>query len=102
MRISRIGRMKHVRVTPMLSVAVIAAVVAALSAQNTQRRVSAIVTGGMVVTVDGAGRVYNPGAVAIDGANIVAVGPLADVAARFTSAEQIHAAGSVIIPGLIN
>jgi 5-methylthioadenosine/S-adenosylhomocysteine deaminase len=94
--------MKNVRVTPMLSVALIAAAVAALGAQNTQRRVSAIVTGGTVVTVDGAGSVYNPGAVAIDGANIVAVGPLADVAARFTSAEQIQAAGSVIIPGLIN
>ena len=30
------------------------------------------------------------------------VGPAADIAARFKAAEQIDAAGSVVIPGLIN
>ena len=43
-----------------------------------------------------------PGAVAIDGTTIVAVGPAADIAARFKAAEQIDAAGSIVIPGLIN
>ena len=46
--------------------------------------------------------IYNPGAVAIDGTTIVAVGPAADIAARFKASEQIDAAGSVVIPGLIN
>ena len=39
---------------------------------------------------------------AIDGTTIVAVGTAADIAARFKSAEQISAVGSIIIPGLIN
>src|SRR3954470_19279993 len=66
------------------------------------RRVSLVITGGTVVTVDGARHIFNPGAVAIEGADIVAVGPAADVAARFLGTEQINAAGSVLIPGLIN
>ncbi len=74
-----------------------------IAAQNAPPRlVAAIVSGGIVVTVDGARNIYNPGAVAIDGTNIVAVGPAADIAARFKAAEQINAAGSVVIPGLIN
>ena len=63
---------------------------------------ASIVAGGTVVTVDGARNIYNPGAVAIDGTTIVAVGPAADIAARFKAAEQINAAGSIVIPGLIN
>ena len=66
------------------------------------RRVSMVITGGIVVTVDGARHIFNPGAVAIDGTDIVAVGPAAEIAAGFRGAEQINAAGSVVIPGLIN
>ena len=66
------------------------------------RRVSLLITGGIVVAVDGARHVYNPGSVAIDGTDIVAVGPSADIAARFRAADEINAASSVIIPGLIN
>jgi 5-methylthioadenosine/S-adenosylhomocysteine deaminase len=40
--------------------------------------------------------------VAIDGTSIVAVGPAADIAARFKGTTQIDAAGSIVIPGLIN
>jgi 5-methylthioadenosine/S-adenosylhomocysteine deaminase len=71
-------------------------------AQNPPRQVSLIVSGGIVVTVDAAKSVYNPGAVAIDGQNIVGVGPAAEIAARFTGTDQISASGSVVIPGLIN
>ena len=69
---------------------------------QTPRQVSTIVTGGTVVTVDRAGNTYNPGAIAIDGTSIVAVGPAADIAARYTAADQINASGSIVIPGLIN
>ena len=65
-------------------------------------QVTHIVAGGAVVTVDGARNIYNPGAVAIDGTTIVAVGPAADIAARFKAAEQINTAGSIVMPGLIN
>src|SRR6266496_2525387 len=66
------------------------------------RRVALVITGGIVVTVDEAHHVFNPGAVAIDGTDIVAAGAVVDVAARFQGAEQINASGSVLIPGLIN
>ena len=66
------------------------------------RRVALVITGGTVVTVDNARHVFSPGAIAIDGTDIVAVGPAADIAARFRGAEQINASGSVVIPGLIN
>ena len=73
-----------------------------LIAQNAPRRVGMIVADGTVVTVDGARTVYNPGSIAIDGTTIVAVGASADISARFAAAERIDAAGSIVIPGLIN
>jgi len=85
-----------------ITLAAALAAITTLTAQNTQKPVSLIVAGGAVVTVDGARNVYNPGAVAIDGTTIIAVGPSADIAARFTAAEQINTVGSVVIPGLIN
>ncbi len=87
---------------PSLIVAALAAWAVSTSAQNTPKQVSTVVAGGIVVTVDGARNVYSPGAVAIDGTSIVAVGTAADITARFSGAEQINAAGSVVIPGLIN
>jgi 5-methylthioadenosine/S-adenosylhomocysteine deaminase len=71
-------------------------------AQNAPRQVSLVVSGGTVVTVDAARTIYNPGAVAIDGNTIVAVGSASDIATRFRGAEQISTVGQVVIPGLIN
>jgi 5-methylthioadenosine/S-adenosylhomocysteine deaminase len=85
----------------LLTLAGALALAAALTAQA-PRQVSIIVSGGAVVTVDTARNVYNPGAVAIDGANIVGVGTVADITTRFKAADQINASGSVVIPGLIN
>src|SRR5437667_9810529 len=84
---------------------VLAVLVLALSVSTqaqAPRRVAMVITGGIVVTVDGARHIYNPGAVAVDGTDIVAVGPAADIAAGFRGADQINASGSVVIPGLIN
>ena len=86
----------------MLLLALILAAGCAAGAQNPQREVSLIVSGGIVVTVDAARNIYDPGAVAIDGTTIVGVGPAADIAGRFRSTQQINASGSVVIPGLIN
>ena len=71
-------------------------------AQDAPRRVSMIVSGGIVVTVDGARNIYDPGSIAIDGATIAGVGPAADIAARFTAAEQIDAEGTIVVPGFVN
>jgi 5-methylthioadenosine/S-adenosylhomocysteine deaminase len=70
--------------------------------QPARRSVSLVVTGGAVVTVDPAARVLRPGAVAIDGRDIVAVDSPEAIAARFAAAETIDASGHVVMPGLIN
>ena len=67
-----------------------------------QRSVSLIVTGGIVVTMDVGGRVLAPGAVAIDGRDIVAVDTPSAIAQQFTSRQTIDATGKVVMPGLIN
>jgi 5-methylthioadenosine/S-adenosylhomocysteine deaminase len=64
--------------------------------------VSLIVTNGVVVTGDAAGRVIPAGAVAVDGADIVAVDTAAAIAKQFRGAETLDAGGGIIAPGLIN
>jgi 5-methylthioadenosine/S-adenosylhomocysteine deaminase len=73
-----------------------------VAGQDPQRAVSLIVTGGTVITVDGGDRVLAPGALAIDGRDIVAVDTPEAIAKRFTAGETIDATGRVVIPGLIN
>ncbi len=82
--------------------AVLLALGAVAAGQTSRRPVSLIVSGGTVVTVDGSGRVLTPGAVAIDGREIVAVDSPAAIAARFTASDTIDAAGQVVMPGLVN
>jgi 5-methylthioadenosine/S-adenosylhomocysteine deaminase len=52
--------------------------------------------------MDAQRRVLPNGAVAIDGPDIVAVGTAADIGQRFHAADSVDAAGSVVLPGLIN
>jgi 5-methylthioadenosine/S-adenosylhomocysteine deaminase len=85
--------------------ALAAGVVGALaiaSAQNAQRLVSLIVTGGTVVTVDAAGRVIPNGAVAIDGTEILAVDTAESIAKQFRGRDTIDTTGQIVLPGLIN
>jgi 5-methylthioadenosine/S-adenosylhomocysteine deaminase len=63
---------------------------------------SLVITNGIVITVDGARRVLNPGAVAINGAEIVAVDTPAAIAGKYKAAQTIDAAGKVVMPGLVN
>jgi 5-methylthioadenosine/S-adenosylhomocysteine deaminase len=85
--------------------AVAVAVVTGLSlasAQNAPRQVSLVVSGGTVVTVDGAGRVLPAGAVAIDGTEIVGVDTVENIAKQFKGQDTIDATGQIVLPGLIN
>src|SRR3954453_21477115 len=79
---------------------------AALSAASVQvpapRTVSLIVANGTVVTVDGGRRIIPRGSVAIEGRDIVAVDTADAIAATYRGRETIDAAGSVVMPGLIN
>ena len=74
----------------------------AVAAQNAPRQVSLVVSGGTVVTVDAANRVIANGAVAIDGADIVAVDTADSITKQFRGRETIDATGQIILPGLIN
>lgn len=73
-----------------------------LHAQARKERVDLLVTGGTVVTMDAERRVIQDGAVAIRGDSIVAVGPSAEVAAKYSTRRRIDARGRIVLPGLIN
>jgi len=79
---------------------------AALSAASVQvpapRTVTLIVANGTVVTVDGGRRIIPRGSVAIEGRDIVAVDTADVIAARYRGRDTIDAAGSVVMPGLVN
>jgi 5-methylthioadenosine/S-adenosylhomocysteine deaminase len=65
-------------------------------------RVDLIIRGGTVVTMDTTSRIIDNGAVAIRRDRIVAVGPSAEIAAKYSANDTINAAGKVVMPGLIN
>lgn len=55
-----------------------------------------------VVTVDPDDTVVHGGAIAIEGDRIAAVGPSAEILARFPAAERISGRGKAVLPGLAN
>src|SRR3990170_3295338 len=73
-----------------------------LGQQSGRRDVSLVITGGTVVTMNPAGEVLAPGALAIDGRDIVAVDTPEAVAARFTGKDTVDATWQVVMPGLVN
>ena len=66
------------------------------------RQVALVLTGGTVVTMDGERRVLSPGAVAVDGARIAAVGTAAEIGQAFAGAQVIDTTGKIVMPGLVN
>ena len=75
---------------------------AVLLPQTGSRTVALVVTNGTVVTMDGNRRVLTPGAVAVDGRDIVAVDTPAAIASAYRAKISIDATGAVVMPGLIN
>src|SRR4051794_13947688 len=67
-----------------------------------RRTIALVVTGGTVVTQNATHQVLAPGAVAIDGTNIVEVGAPDAIAAKYQARETIDARAQVVLPGLIN
>src|SRR6188472_241126 len=65
------------------------------------RRVSLILTGGIVISMDASHRILTPGAVAIEGSAIAAVGSPAEIAAGFAG-DVIDTTGDIVLPGLVN
>jgi 5-methylthioadenosine/S-adenosylhomocysteine deaminase len=61
-----------------------------------------LVTNGFVITMDDARRIYSPGAVAITGSRIVAVGPMREIQAAYKADRTYDAEGNVVHPGFID
>jgi 5-methylthioadenosine/S-adenosylhomocysteine deaminase len=61
-----------------------------------------IITGGTVVTMNGARAIYDDGAIAVTGDTIMAVGPRTELAAKYSAAQTIDARGKLVLPGFIN
>jgi cytosine/adenosine deaminase-related metal-dependent hydrolase len=64
--------------------------------------VDIIISGGVVATMDEQRRVLNPGAVAIDGSEIVAVGESGELRDAYDADRLVDASGQLVIPGLVN
>jgi 5-methylthioadenosine/S-adenosylhomocysteine deaminase len=69
---------------------------------QTKQKADLIITGGMVVTMDGPRSIYDDGAVAVTGDTIVAVGPRSEIEARYTASQTIDAKNKIVLPGFIN
>jgi 5-methylthioadenosine/S-adenosylhomocysteine deaminase len=61
-----------------------------------------IITGGLVISMDGARHIYNDGAIVVTGDSIVAVGPQSELEAKYAGQHTIDAQGKMVLPGFIN
>ena len=61
-----------------------------------------LVSGGTIVVMDKAETVIPGGAVAVRGSRFEAVGPAAELAARFPEARRLDASGRIVMPGLVD
>ena len=56
----------------------------------------------VLLTMDSSLTIYEPGAIAIHGDHILAVGPEADICDQYVAQETIDCHGKVLMPGLVN
>lgn len=85
----------------LILIAVVVMLVSVAMAQEKQN-VDLIVSGGIMVTMDSARAIHQDGSVAVRGDAIVAVGPRAEIEARYQSPQVIDARGHLVLPGFIN
>jgi 5-methylthioadenosine/S-adenosylhomocysteine deaminase len=71
-------------------------------AAATKESISLLITGDWVLTQNEAREVFHPGAVAIRGEEIAAVGPVAELTARYSPERRLDYPLGLIMPGLIN
>ncbi|MGI9237021.1 MAG: amidohydrolase family protein [Woeseiaceae bacterium] len=69
---------------------------------NSEDLIDLIMLGDYVVSMDGAGTVYENGAVAIDENLIVAIGPAERILAEYSAVETLDGDKRIVMPGLIN
>src|SRR5467141_1851261 len=73
-----------------------------LWSQETKQKVDLTITGGTVVTMDGARAIYDDGIVVVKGDTIVAVGPRRELEGKYRASETVNAKGGLVLPGFIN
>jgi 5-methylthioadenosine/S-adenosylhomocysteine deaminase len=64
--------------------------------------VDLLLTNAIILTMDEQFRVFEPGALAVSGENIVAVGDEKEIKSTYSSANIIDCQGKVLMPGLVN
>src|SRR2546428_9635145 len=80
----------------------LALVVVTLAMQPARRSISLVVVGGTVITESARHSVVAPGAIAIDGTDIVEVGLPDAITAKYSAAETIEPRDQSALPGLLN
>ncbi len=75
---------------------------AALPGARAKDKADILVSGATVVTLDGAGRILQDGAIAVTGQRIIALGPSAELRARYAASRTIDGRGQIAMPGLVN
>jgi len=72
------------------------------SSQPHQEAVDLLLAGGLVITLNDTGEIFAPGAVAVRGDSIVAVGPRAEILSRYQALRLLDCPDDLILPGLVN
>jgi 5-methylthioadenosine/S-adenosylhomocysteine deaminase len=66
------------------------------------QKVDTLLTNAILLTMDGKLNLYDPGAVAVRGDQIIAVGAASEITKEYIADETIDCGGKVLMPGLIN
>jgi 5-methylthioadenosine/S-adenosylhomocysteine deaminase len=66
------------------------------------QKVDVLFTNALVLTMDGKLNQYDPGAVAVSGDSIIAVGPEAEIKKEYDASETVDCGNKVLMPGLVN
>src|SRR6059058_3930104 len=93
---------QKMKIAPIALLLLISVAQSVTMAQRRKTVVELIVSGGTVVTMDGARHVIENGAIAIKAGRIEAVGKRSDVVSQYAAREAVDATGRAVIPGLIN
>lgn len=67
-----------------------------------EQQVDLLLTNALVLTMDEELHQYEPGAVAVTGNSIVAVGPESEIRATYSAAQVMDCGGKVLMPGMVN
>src|SRR6266436_2415062 len=66
-----------------------------------KEKVDLLVSGGIIVTMDGGRRILEDGAIAVKGDAIVALGPREEIESKYAAPQTISAKGKLVLPGFI-